>query len=120
MPSPAQCPVPHKVDMCCTHGADRPVPIGPTSGHVICLMFADLVQENKVICLNSSQMEYHVTVAQWIARWTSNPEAVGSSPTSDISFSYYSIEWYISHQGIIVHEGEGQTQPTVGHSFAIG
>ena len=29
----------------------------------------------------------HVRVAQWIARWTSNPEVVGSNPTVDDFFS---------------------------------
>ena len=29
-----------------------------------------------------------VSVAQWIARWTSNPEVVGSSPTGDAYFIF--------------------------------
>ena len=28
-------------------------------------------------------------MAQWIARWTSNPEAVGSSPTGEVSWMFY-------------------------------
>ena len=27
---------------------------------------------------------YYVSVAQWIARWTSNPEAAGSNPVGDV------------------------------------
>ena len=33
----------------------------------------------------------NVPVAQWIARRTSNPEAVGSSPTRDDIFNFFSI-----------------------------
>ena len=28
-----------------------------------------------------------VPIAQWIARWTSNPEVVGSNPTGDYVFA---------------------------------
>ena len=32
-------------------------------------------------------------VAQWIARWTSNPKVVGSSPTWGKTFSHYSLRY---------------------------
>ena len=33
----------------------------------------------------------HVPVAQWIARWTSNPEVAGSNPAGD-AFLFYDNE----------------------------
>ena len=43
---------------------------------------------NLVHCVqtrNENAMGSAVPVAQWIARRTSNPEAVGSSPTGDVA-----------------------------------
>ena len=37
-------------------------------------------------------VQVYVPVAQWIARWTSNPEVVGSNPTGDVF--YYFIVYY--------------------------
>ena len=34
----------------------------------------------------SQTLVFMVPVAQWIARWTSNPEVVGSNPTGDDQF----------------------------------
>ena len=49
-------------------------------------------------------------VAQWIARWTSDPEVVGSSPTS-IDFLLFSLsflpqmprEWYCPFKSFIMY-----------------
>ena len=39
-----------------------------------------------------------VPVAQWIARWTSNPEAAGSSPAGDDFFRFSSINFGLKKQ----------------------
>jgi hypothetical protein len=37
----------------------------------------------KLVYIDNINARKYVSVAQWIARRTSNPEAVGSSPTGD-------------------------------------
>ena len=41
-----------------------------------------------------------VPVAQWIARWTSNPEVAGSNPAGDEGFRkerHLEVEFHLSH-----------------------
>ena len=39
-------------------------------------------------------MLYRALVAQWIARWTSNPKVVGSSPTWGVLLVYVDLSVY--------------------------
>ena len=54
------------------------------------LSFSDVTKVNAQIIHGSTFstliLNKHVRVAQWIARWTSNPEVVGSNPTVDDFF----------------------------------
>ena len=46
-----------------------------------------------------------VPVAQWIARWTSNPEAVGSNPTGDVlNVILKYVDFILWFQGICISE----------------
>ena len=53
----------------------------------------------------------YVSVAQWIARRTSNPEVVGSSPTGDVFC--YSFENYAFSVHLDMHHGRAPWQSTV-------
>jgi hypothetical protein len=55
----------------------------------------DIMRVVRVMFLLLSLITY-VPVAQWIARWTSNPKVVGSIPTRDafqtLFFSFFSLQ----------------------------
>ena len=57
------------------------------------------------------QDKWHVPVAQWIARWTSNPEVAGSNPAGD-AFLFYNREIICSFSVVRDSVRFGPTKPT--------
>ena len=58
--------------------------------------------QRRIYCLKAYQQ---VPVAQWIARWTSNPEVAGSNPAGDDSFFYCrcTFDIHVKHTSDGIH-----------------
>lgn len=70
-----------------------------------------------IIIHNKTTHLYQVPVAQWIARWTSNPKVVGSTPTRDAYF--FSFFFYFSENMILTNTNYRIIELTVLHKFII-
>ena len=74
-------------------------------------IFANLWQLERRLGRRSAQRRLYGSVAQWIARRTSNPEVVGSSPIEDVfegSLSFIDdpvigrLEWNLGNMNVLV------------------